>query len=389
MRGGARVAVVRRDSRSAAVREALALIADDVRAVVTPDVLIKPNLVSHKAQRASTHVDILTAALDAVGAAGASKITIAEGASDATAGFRQFGFDHACAGRPVRFFDINKDETQWDELPLAGVEGITRVARVSQTITRSRCRVSLALAKTHVTSILTLSLKNMLSSIHPQDRVMMHGHAGGGNGFHGWKRLVVELLKGDNLAVLAFTRLLGRARNVQYALRDRKLRGRDAFANLNAKELGYLKSVVAMNANLVSLARATKPHLSIVDGFVAMHREGPRHGTPIKLGTVIVGTDAVAVDAVAAAVMGFAPRRIGYLALAEKAGLGIANLDAIEVVGDPIATVRRRCVPHSNLFVQRHWDRLTAADSPFRGPHFDLPGRIETEPALTAGRTAR
>ena len=43
----------------------------------------------------------------------------------------------------------------------------------------------------------------MLSSIHPDDRVMMHGHAGGGNGYPGWRRLVVEFLKQDNLAVNA------------------------------------------------------------------------------------------------------------------------------------------------------------------------------------------
>ena len=113
-----------------------------------------------------------------------------------------------------------------------------------------------------------------------------------------------------------------------------------------------------MNRNLVELARATRPHVSVVDGFTAMHREGPRHGTPMKLGTVIAGTDPVAVDAVAASVMGFDPRRVGYLVYAEEAGLGVAKLDAIEVVGDSIARVRRRLVPHSNHAVQRHWHRL-------------------------------
>ena len=52
--------------------------------------------------------------------------------------------------------------------------------------------------KTHVTAMVTFGLKNMLSSIHPADRIMMHGHAGGGNGYRGWKRLAVEFLKGDS-----------------------------------------------------------------------------------------------------------------------------------------------------------------------------------------------
>jgi hypothetical protein len=197
----------------------------------------------------------------------------------------------------------------------------------------------------------------MLSSIHPDDRIMMHGHAGGGNGYRGWKRLVVEFLKGDSTAVNVLTRSMGRVRRAQSAILGKNRS--DAWRNLKPAEIGYLRSVEAMNRNLVALSTIAKPHISIVDGFVAMHREGPRHGTPIKLGTVVAGTDAVAVDAVAAAVMGFDPRGIGYLRDAQAAGLGIADLDRLELVGDPLAQVRRSCVPHSNHVVQRHWDRLS------------------------------
>ncbi len=92
-------------------------------------------------------------------------------------------------------------------------------------------------------------------------------------------------------------------------------------------------------------------------------------GRLIKLETIVAGTDAVAVDAVSAAVMGFDPRAIGYLAYAHAAGLGTIDLEQIAVVGDPIATVGRHFVPHSNHAVQRHWQRLGA--SSLRGPHFD------------------
>jgi uncharacterized protein (DUF362 family) len=363
------VAVVRGTSRRGAVAEALALIADDVRALVTPEVLVKPNLVSHRDQRASTHAETLSATLDVLLASGAKQITVAEGASDAAAGFARFGFTREAFGRPVRFLDLNRDENEWEPLELSGVDGSTRVARLSRTIASAPCRVSLALAKTHVTAMVTLSLKNMLSSIHPSDRVMMHGHAGGGNGYRDWKRWVVEFLKRDNLAVKGLTRFMGRLKNGRNALRA--LAGRDTFESLSAAERGYLRSVEAMNRNLVALSRRTRPHLSVVDGFLGMHREGPRHGTPIKLGVVIAGTDPVAVDAVAAAVMGFDPRAIGYLHYAGLARLGVADLEAIQVVGDPIASVRRQFVPHSNHAVQRHWPRLAAFEhEPLRGPHF-------------------
>jgi uncharacterized protein (DUF362 family) len=366
--GTANVAVVRGTSRRGAVAEALALIDADLRARVTPHVLVKPNLVSHRVQLPSTHVETLTATLDALLAAGAREVTVAEGASDATAGFERFGYRRATWSRPVRYLDLNRDEADWEALTLTGVDGAPLTARLSSTIARSDCRVSLGLAKTHVTSMVTLSLKNMLSSIHPADRIMMHGHPGGGNGYRGWKRPIVEFLKQDNLAVNVLTRLMGRVKNARNVLQSLTRRGRDPFAALGPAELAYLRSVEAINRNLVALARRTRPHLSVVDGWTGMHREGPRHGTPIALGVVVAGTDAVAVDAVAAAVMGFDPLQVGYLHYAQQAGLGIADLGRINVLGDPIARVRRRFVPHSNHVIQRHWHRLSASPA-YQGPH--------------------
>jgi uncharacterized protein (DUF362 family) len=356
MSASTRVAVVRSDNRRGAVAQALALIHDDLRARVTPRTLVKPNIVSHRRQLASTHADTLSATLDALFATGARQVMVAEGASDATAGFERFRYRRQAHGRAVRFFDINRDETDWLPLPLTDTGGKARLARVSKTICESPCRVSLALAKTHVTSIVTLSLKNMLSSIHPSDRVMMHGHGGGGNGYSGWKRIAVELLKQDNLVVQGLTRLAGRVRNARSWWDG--LSAKQTGARLSQSEVQFLKTVEAMNCNLVALARVAMPQVSVIDGFIGMHREGPRHGSPTKLRTVVAGTDAVAVDSVAAAIMGFDPRQIGYLVYAHAAGLGVADLDGIEIVGDPIARVRRRFVPHSNYRVQRHWSRI-------------------------------
>jgi len=345
-----RVAVVRSDSRRGAVAQALALVADDLRRVVADEVLIKPNLVSHVNPTASTHADTLSATLDAMLDAGARRAVVAEGASDATAGFRRFGHIAECHGRPIRFLDLNRDEDDWRPLELLAVDGrSTRTARLSGTVEDAGCRVSLAIPKTHVVSTITLSLKNMLSSIHPADRVRMHGHAGG-NGSTGLKGCIVEILKQDYLPVMMLTRLMGRIRG------RGSIGGQGDYADLSPRDLAFLDSVRALHANIARLSARVKPHVSVVDGFVGMHREGPRHGTPIRLGMAIAGTDAVAVDAVAAAVMGFDPRVIGFLRYADAAGLGVADLDRIEVVGDPIAAVQKRFVPHSNERVLRHWD---------------------------------
>jgi uncharacterized protein (DUF362 family) len=359
----ARVALVKSDNRRGAVAQALALIRHDLRRVVRPDVLIKPNFVSHRRLLPSTHPDALSATLDALLAAGAVEVTIAEGASDARAGFKCLGHRREVEGRPVRFFDLNRDEAEWDPVTLEGIDGAPLGARVSHTVARAECRVSLALMKTHVNVMVTMGLKNMLSAVHPADRVRMHGYAGG-NGSAGWKRPVVEFLKGDSPLVNALTRAQGRVRNAMNLVSG-KLRD-ESGRRLSTADLGFLRSVVALNRNLVALTRAAGPHLTVLDGFVAMHREGPRHGTPIRLGLAAAGTDPVAVDAVASAAMGFDPMRIGYLRLAHEAGLGVADLARIEVVGDAVAKVRGRCVPHSNIVVHRHWDDAPA----IRRPHF-------------------
>ena len=379
-----RVAVVRGDDRRECVARALELVGDDVADAVKAgagEVLVKPNLVSDRRQLASTHPDTFSAALDAVFAAGARRVTVAEGATDASNGFDRFGYKTFAGRRAVRFFDVNRDETDWEPIELTSVEGRrwdcpegasaegkTLVARLSKTVASSPCRVSLAVAKTHVTSVVTLALKNMLSSLHPDDRVMMHGYAGGGNGYKGWKRPIVEFLKGDSFAVNALTRTLGRVRNAANAFRREK-----TLDLLSPAEFAYLRSVESMNRNLVALTARVKPHVAVVDGFLGMHREGPRHGTPIKHRTVVAGTDAVAVDAVAAYLMGFHPEAIGYLRYAREQGLGASAFE-VEIVGDPLESCRRRFVPHSNDPIQRLWRQIArpipSEPTALAGPHF-------------------
>jgi uncharacterized protein (DUF362 family) len=347
-------------------------VADDLKRVASPSSLLKPNLVSHRRQGPSTHADALSATLDAMFAAGAQRVTVAEGAGDAAAGFDRMGYLRETAGRPVSYFDINRDEDAWEMLDLIGVDGRTLRARVSRTVAGSGCRVSLALAKTHMIVPLTMTLKNMLSSIHPADRVMMHGYPAGQNGTKGWKRHVVNWLKRDDLLVNLATRMMGRGRNLVHSAR--RLDAVDGHARLNGSERHFLRSVAVMQSNLVALNRLVRPHIGVIDGFVGMHREGPRHGTPIRLGIAAAGTDPVAVDAVVAAVMGFDPMTIGYLREADAAGLGVARLEEIEIVGDRLASVKRKCVPHSTYVVQRHVSSVVGraaevAGLTFRGPH--------------------
>lgn len=88
---------------------------------------------------------------------------------------------------------------------------------------------------------------------------------------------------------------------------------------------------------------------AVVDGIVGMQGDGPLYGTPVSSGTLVVGNDLVAVDATCARLMGFDPAQIDYLAFANWAGIGIMAQEKIDLVGEPLASLRRSFVKPPSL----------------------------------------
>jgi hypothetical protein len=184
-----------------------------------------------------------------------------------------------------------------------------RPSRISSTIAQANLYVSVALAKTHVNTMLTGCLKNQMSCLHPHDRIQMHGYQAGGNGYTGLKHKMVQWLKGDSPAVAYATTALGRAK--QAAVIAQQITGRLTWEKLSKPQVEFVKSVAAMHTNLVRLNQAVKPRLALVDGFSAMDGEGPRFGRSRNLGWVVAGSDPVAVDSVVAHLMGLQLGDIG------------------------------------------------------------------------------
>jgi uncharacterized protein (DUF362 family) len=79
--------------------------------------------------------------------------------------------------------------------------------------------------------------------------------------------------------------------------------------------------------------------LHVVDAHVAMEGEGPAAGDPVDLGLIIAGGDAVAVDMVASAIMGWDPLSVGTNYLAAQRGIGPKGMDEIEVLGESVEAV--------------------------------------------------
>ena len=72
------------------------------------------------------------------------------------------------------------------------------------------------------------------------------------------------------------------------------------------------------------------------DGTTCGNGPGPRTMIPVEKDILMASGDQVAIDAVAAKIMGFDPMSIKYIRLAHEAGLGVGDPRDIEVVGEDI-----------------------------------------------------
>jgi uncharacterized protein (DUF362 family) len=75
---------------------------------------------------------------------------------------------------------------------------------------------------------------------------------------------------------------------------------------------------------------------AVMDGTTAGNGPGPRTLLPVVKDYVLASQDQVAIDAVAAKMMGFDPLSIEYLNVAHEDGLGVADPRDIEIVGADI-----------------------------------------------------
>ena len=90
---------------------------------------------------------------------------------------------------------------------------------------------------------------------------------------------------------------------------------------------------------------------AVMDGTVVGDGAGPRTMVPRPGGLILAGADSVALDAIAARLMGFDPLGIPYLRMAHERGLGVADPREIELVGDDVADVNFRCRTSRSLVI--------------------------------------
>jgi uncharacterized protein (DUF362 family) len=73
--------------------------------------------------------------------------------------------------------------------------------------------------------------------------------------------------------------------------------------------------------------------LAVMDGTVCGNGAGPRTMVPYEGNLILASTDQVAIDAISAKIMGFNPMKIPYIKMAHDRGLGMGDVDQIEIEG--------------------------------------------------------
>lgn len=102
---------------------------------------------------------------------------------------------------------------------------------------------------------------------------------------------------------------------------------------------------LVLDQALADINSVARPRFAMMDATIGLEGNSPKSGIPRVVNRLLASGDPVALDAVAGKVMGFDPARIGHLQECVAAGLGVADLSGIEVVGDDDLSLNLNFVP--------------------------------------------
>jgi uncharacterized protein (DUF362 family) len=114
---------------------------------------------------------------------------------------------------------------------------------------------------------------------------------------------------------------------------------KNAFGGLLNTQRHYTHSWIHETlVDLLAIQHEIHPGIfAVMDGTTAGNGPGPRTMEPVVKNVILASADQVAIDAVAANMMGFEPLSIDYIRLAHERGLGVGDLRQVEMVGDDVS----------------------------------------------------
>ena len=116
---------------------------------------------------------------------------------------------------------------------------------------------------------------------------------------------------------------------------------KNAFGGLLKEVRHYAhKYIHEILVDLMTMQKELHPGIfSVMDGTVCGDGAGPRTMKP-RIGNILLASgDSVAVDSIAARIMGFDPMSIPYIRMCHERGLGTGDPAEIQMIGDDIAEV--------------------------------------------------
>lgn len=114
---------------------------------------------------------------------------------------------------------------------------------------------------------------------------------------------------------------------------------KNAFGGLLTKYRHYTHTWIHETlVDLLAIQKEIHPGIfAVMDGTTAGNGPGPRTMTPVVKNVILASADQVAIDAIAAKLMGFDPMSIPYIRLAHERGLGMGDPRQIELAGDDLS----------------------------------------------------
>lgn len=89
-----------------------------------------------------------------------------------------------------------------------------------------------------------------------------------------------------------------------------------------------------IHEGITDILKVIKPNFIVMDSFIGGEGQGPFNLSGVKTELILASTDAIAIDSIAASIMGFDPLQIKHIKLAQELKLGTADLKKITLIGD-------------------------------------------------------
>ncbi|MFZ2682264.1 MAG: DUF362 domain-containing protein [Patescibacteria group bacterium] len=275
-----KVNIIQGENRRKVVRESVEALGQSFvdKLKLAKLILIKPDLVHYELQLAAVHVDAVRGLLDVIRMYTKAPVIVGDAAHFGTkAAFRNFGYERL----PEQFSDLKLLDLQdedYVEQTFVSVSGNQSVLRRPKVVMEADLTISITNLKTHKDYGAALAVSNWAEgTMLVPPRVTVQGRV--------WSRYPWLSVGGPRM----------------------------------------------MHELLAFLYTQKACDVAIIDGVLAMEGSGPVEGSPVAMGLALSGYDAVAVDAVAATLMGLDPHGLGYLELLAEAGLGVNDMSKIDV----------------------------------------------------------